>query len=208
MFDIKDDTPPQSRETATLRIAVCRSPAWPEAEPATVSRLADASAALTDAGARVVDLDLPAEFDDLLWAHKVILYREGGAAFLNLYRAHYNELHDDFRQRVENHEGFSNADLARAYDLAARCRPAFDRLAKDFDAVLTPSAPGEAPLGRQPGNPVFNMMWTLLHVPCVNLPGGTGETGLPVGVTLTAARFKDRQLLKIADLVDVILKDS
>ena len=41
-------------------------------------------------------------------------------------------------------------------------------------------------------------MWTLLHVPCVNIPGHRGPNGLPVGVTLTAPRFRDRALLAVA----------
>jgi Asp-tRNA(Asn)/Glu-tRNA(Gln) amidotransferase A subunit family amidase len=44
-------------------------------------------------------------------------------------------------------------------------------------------------------------MWTLLHVPCVNLPVGDGPGGLPVGVTLVGPRFADRQLLVTAQAV-------
>jgi Asp-tRNA(Asn)/Glu-tRNA(Gln) amidotransferase A subunit family amidase len=53
-------------------------------------------------------------------------------------------------------------------------------------------------LGTHPGNAVFNRMWTLLHVPCVNIPGFRGPNGMPVGVTLTGPRFTDRQLLAVA----------
>ncbi len=44
------------------------------------------------------------------------------------------------------------------------------------DALLTPSAPGEAPLGLDwTGDPVFNYIWTALYMPSITLPAGTGR---------------------------------
>jgi len=42
-------------------------------------------------------------------------------------------------------------------------------------------------------------MWTLLHAPCVNLPAFRGPNRMPVGVTLTARRYADRQVLQFAE---------
>ena len=68
-----------------------------------------------------------------------------------------------------------------------------------LDVVLTPSAPGEAPVGlHTTGNAVFNSNWTLLHVPCVGIPVGRGPANLPVGVTLVGPRLSDAKLLGIA----------
>jgi len=163
---------------------------------------AQAETILRDAGATVSTLDLPAPFDGLPAAHKTILFREGRTSFLNLYRAHKALLHEDFRHRVENRDGFTDQALVAAYDLAAQCRVSFDGIASDYDAVLTPSAPGEAPQGAGAGNPALNHMWTLLHVPCVNVPGLTSAAGLPLGMTLTAPRCADRRLLAVAGVVD------
>jgi Asp-tRNA(Asn)/Glu-tRNA(Gln) amidotransferase A subunit family amidase len=44
----------------------------------------------------------------------------------------------------------------------------------------------------------MNAMWTLLHMPCVNVPGAVGPNDLPVGVTLAGPRYGDARLLKIA----------
>jgi Asp-tRNA(Asn)/Glu-tRNA(Gln) amidotransferase A subunit family amidase len=149
-------------------------------------------------------LELPESFSALTIAHKVILFSEGRAAFLNLYRAHRSLLHDDFQHRVENRDGFTNQDLVGAYDLAARCRIDFDAIASDFDAVITPSAPGEAPFGIGAGSPALNQIWTLLHVPCIGLPAMRGPTGMPLGLTVTGPRFSDRRLLALANLLDQI----
>jgi Asp-tRNA(Asn)/Glu-tRNA(Gln) amidotransferase A subunit family amidase len=203
VFGIADDVAPVAVPVRGARIAVCRSPAWSFAQPGTEAAMAMAAERLGAAGAEVTMLDLPESFADLgFGVHQAVMFAEGRAAFLNLARTHPHLLHDDFHARVENRTGITRARQLAAYDLAASCRPVFDAIARDYDAVLTPSARGEAPLAEAgPGDAVFNRMWTLLHVPCVNLPVGNGPGGLPVGVTLVGPRFADRQLLTTAEAV-------
>lgn len=201
VFDIHDDALPGLVTLKGARIAVCRTPDWASATPGTPEAMEAATAALAQRGAIVSELTLPPSFDTLGAMQRIVMHAEGRAAFLNLARAHPHELHDDFHARVENRDGFTRRQLLDAYDHAAACRAEFDGIAEGYDAVLAPSAPGEAPLGSHPGNAVFNRMWTLLHVPCVNLPGLAGPNGMPVGVTLTASRFTDRQLLATAQAV-------
>jgi Asp-tRNA(Asn)/Glu-tRNA(Gln) amidotransferase A subunit family amidase len=199
VFD-PDPAPPATRlEIEGARIALCHTPAWPEAEPAAREAMAEAARRLVARGAIVSDLDLPAAFDGLAEAQSLIMRAEGRAAFLPEYRAHGAALEETLRLMVENVEGRSRADLVGAYDLAARCRQAFDEIAGPYDAILAPSAAGEAPVGLAfTGSFAFNGLWTLLHVPCVNVPGFTGPAGLPVGLTVLGPRFADRQVLAAA----------
>ena len=68
-----------------------------------------------------------------------------------------------------------------------------------LDAILTPAATGEGPPGLSAtGDPLFNRAWTLLQVPCIAMPFGRGETGLPLSVQLVARRHDDRRLLAVA----------
>lgn len=68
-----------------------------------------------------------------------------------------------------------------------------------FDALLSFSATGEAPQGlTSTGSPAFNHLWTLLHLPCINVPGLVGPSGLPIGVQLVGARGDDARLLAVA----------
>lgn len=203
VFAIADDAPPVPVPMRGARIALCHSPAWSFAQPGTEMAMDVAAARLRAAGAVVTMLDLPESFADLgFGVHQAVMFSEGRAAFMSLARTHPDLLHDDFHARVENRTGISRARLAAAYDQAAACRAAFDAIARDYDAILTPSARGEAPLLEAgPGDAVFNRMWTLLHVPCVGIPVCAGPGGLPVGVTLVGPRFADRQLLVTAQAV-------
>ena len=99
---------------------------------------------------------------------------------------------------VEDGGGFGRDALRAAYDLAARARAMFDALAADHDAVLAPSTIAEAPHGlAHTGDLLFNGLFTLLHVPCVNMPLHRAANGLPVGLTLTGPRFSDANVIAV-----------
>ncbi|MDR3511525.1 MAG: amidase [Caulobacteraceae bacterium] len=202
IYDAYDPEPGAAGPLALngARVAVCRTPVWDRAAPETRQALEAGAEALRRAGAEVVELDLPPEFDALAEMQLLIMRAEARIAFLADDRAHPGELEASLKAQVDNAFGYDRAGLLRAYDTAARCRPAFDALAGGFDAILAPSAVGEAPEGLgDVGDLVFNGLWTLLHVPTVNVPAFKGPNGLPVGLTVTGPRFSDRKVIAAAE---------
>ncbi|WP_417599000.1 amidase [Pararhodobacter oceanensis] len=206
VFGIFDDEISDIPALKGLRIAVCRTPAWSQIEDAGRAALQAATAALEAAGVTVETLDLPPVFDGLPDAHKVIMQSEMRSAFLAEHRKFGAELYPEMHAILRNEAGQSRKDLIAAQDLAARCRTEFETLAAPYAAVLTPSTAGVAPLGPDnTGAATFNRIWTLLHMPCVNIPGLTGDAGLPIGVTLTGPRFSDRKLIALAARIGSLL---
>ena len=105
-------------------------------------------------------------------------------------------------KRIEEGLATSAEAFDAATDRAARCRGELDAPFGDFDALLTPSARGEAPAYLDStGHPTFNMVWTLLQLPCVTIPHYTGAGGLPVGIQLIGRHGDDRRLLALAKWV-------
>lgn len=191
-----------------LKVGFTRTHNWELAQPETHGAVERAAKLLAEAGATVFDLDLPSPFETLNAAQKVVMQGEGRVQFLPDYLEHYELLHQDFRNHVENTHQHTPEKLLESLDAAAACRPIFDALfGPDLDVVLTPSSVGEAPHGpsETTGDAVMNAMWTLLHVPCVNIPGAVGPNGLPVGVTLAGPRLSDARLLAIAQAVAPVL---
>jgi amidase len=79
----------------------------------------------------------------------------------------------------------------------------------EFDVLLAPSTAGEAPAGiAATGDPSFNRIWTLLHVPVVHVPVGSGPRGLPVGLTVAGAVGADRAALRAAEWIHARLGGS
>ena len=75
----------------------------------------------------------------------------------------------------------------------------------EFDAMLVPAAPGEAPPVASTGDPIFNRPWTLLHLPCITLPSHRGANGLPVGIQLVGRAGDDARLFAIALFAEAVL---
>jgi len=71
-----------------------------------------------------------------------------------------------------------------------------------FDILLAPCVKGEAPAGLEStGDPSFQAIWTILHVPTMSLPTHSGPRGLPVGIQLVARRHDDQRLFACAKWV-------
>ena len=77
--------------------------------------------------------------------------------------------------------------------------PALADLMGEFDVILTPSAPGAAPHGiGATGQAIFNLLWTLMGTPCVNVPGLSDPGGMPLGVQIVGRFGRDRAALEAA----------
>jgi Asp-tRNA(Asn)/Glu-tRNA(Gln) amidotransferase A subunit family amidase len=64
------------------------------------------------------------------------------------------------------------------------------------DVLLTPTTPGEAPVGKSyAGDPRLQELWTMLHLPSITIPAGRGRRGLPLGIQLVARPYHDFVLL-------------
>ncbi len=211
IYDVFDPEPPTEPdlEISDVRVAICRTPIWNRADSSTQDALTNAAEMLRRAGAQVVDLELPPPFGDLPDLQSLVMRAEARATFLSEYRAHYSMLGESFREQVENIDGITRDQLCAAYDVTAQCRADFDKIASEYHAVLTPSVVGEAPEGlASTGEYIFNGMWTLLHVPCVNVPGFRGPNDLPIGLTVTGRRFSDRRVLAAAEMFGRIFAEA
>jgi Asp-tRNA(Asn)/Glu-tRNA(Gln) amidotransferase A subunit family amidase len=184
-----------------LKVGLARTHNWEQAAPETQAAIERAAALLAEAGATVTDLDLPGEFETLNDDQRAIMAWEAQAQYLPEVMEHGGAAHPGFHDWAMNQKGATPERYLTAVNNAARCRARHDALfGPSLDAILTPSAVGEAPVGPEQttGDAIMNLMWTLLHAPCVNIPGATGPNGLPVGVTLAGPRLGDARLLAVA----------
>ncbi|MFC4275824.1 amidase [Achromobacter aloeverae] len=195
---------PETVALKGLRVGLCRTPYWDKADGYAKAALLEAGRRLEKAGAIVVEFDLPASFAGLDDAQHAVIYGEGRGAFLPVYlgpQRHLLAQHFvDIVENTKNDPQITPKMLVDAYDLAARCRMEFDAMIPGtVDVVMAPASPGEPPEGlSSSGNPVFNAMWTLLHVPCLAIPVGKSPRNLPLGIQLVGPRFADARLIHIA----------
>lgn len=180
------------------RIAIARTPECDGAEPAMQAAVEAAARASERAGARLIEIDMGPAFDGLLAAQKVVMAFEAAQNYCFEYERHGAALHPHSRTLIEEGRRLPYADYAAALAAREAGRRALDAIFAEIDVLLHPSAPGEAPHGlASTGDALFNRVWTLLGVPCVNLPGHTGPNGLPLGVQAIGPVDGDELLLRI-----------
>jgi len=188
------------------RIGFCRTPQWPKADAATMAALESAASKLAKAGARVSEVTLPAKFDELPGPRSKIGDYESSRALAWERRNFEDQI--AVREKLRKADGVTLDEYIAARKVLAECRRLLDIAFGDFDALLVPSAPGEAPKSlATTGDAVFNQIWTALHTPCVTVPVFTGPNGLPMGAQLVGAFGADYTTLACAEWAHRALKE-
>ncbi|HEY7742042.1 MAG TPA: amidase [Burkholderiales bacterium] len=179
------------------RIGFCRTPVWPKLEPTTQQLLEDAAGKLARAGAKVVDVTLPAGFERLEEAQRWIAAFEFARNFTWEIENHWERISEQLRNgRIKDGLSCTPERYLEARNLAEKCRAMLPDAFGDCDVLLAASALGEATIGlSQTGSAAPSAIWTTVHAPSVTLPVFKGPNGLPVGAQLIARRNDDRRLL-------------
>lgn len=168
-------------------------------------RLSEAAAAglaeLVDAlPGRVERLPAPPGFGDLIETQRIIHEYEICRHLAETFEAHWDKVSDSLRPVIERARQIPDAEYEKALGRMRAAEEFFAGVFENFDAILGPSALGEAPLisSGGTGDPVCSTIWTLAGLPCLSLPLLVGETGLPIGVQLIGTPEKDDRLCRTA----------
>jgi Asp-tRNA(Asn)/Glu-tRNA(Gln) amidotransferase A subunit family amidase len=181
------------------RIALCRTPQWPLADADTQRAWSLAASLLAPQAASLTEIELPADLPDLVALQKTVMSFEMARSFSHERVQHRDRLSEPLRVLMDQGMAVSGADHMLALLSAAAARQRVRTLFDRFDAVLAPSAVGEAPVGTDAtGDPVFCRGWTLLGLPCIHLPFTQGSQGLPIGLQVVGRHGDDHRLLATA----------
>ena len=180
-------------------VGLWRTPAWADADDATVRAVETTADRLGTNGVRVEELELPREFDSFLDAQSDVLRFEAARVFAFERTRRADLLSPSSRAELAAGASIPRTRYLEAQASIVRCRALFADAIARFDFLLTASAPGEAPEGLgDTGEAMFNRWGSGLRVPCVNLAGFKGPHGLPVGIQLMGAIDDDSRLLHCA----------
>ena len=174
-----------------------------QAEAGTKYAIKEATERVRDAGASVIEIELPPAFKDALDAQEVIMTYEAwrGLAYERCF--HFGELSVALKDYIAGGGTCARERYDWARHVQATCRAMFWQFFTRFSAVLTPAAAGEAPQNLAfTGSPDFNRMWTMLGVPCVTIPGLRGPANMPVGVQVIGPAGKAHETLAHAGFVE------
>jgi amidase len=201
----RTDMLPQT-ELRGLRVGVCRTHNWAQAQPESVHALEDGAKALAARGAKVREAALPDVFDGIEETFGVISTVESSRALAQEARGHLSALNFWIRDSLAAAAKHSAERFEQAQRHAIDCQRALSEMFAQCDVILTPSTAGEAPADLVAvTNSVFNRVWTLMHVPCLTIPAYQGANGMPVGVQVVGPVGGDRQTMAAAQAIAAAL---
>ncbi len=191
--------PPRQLDAAP-RIGVWRTDLWGTAQDETKAAVAEAAGKLDKAGAKLRDVDLPDAFNGLhVVARATIGFYERAACMAFAWDRHREQLSPQLRRYIENGHKISRNDYVAGLRRLDECRALLPAVFDEFDVLLVPCVPGEAPQGLgATGDPSMQAIWTALHTPTMTLPTHRGPNNLPVGIQLVAPRYDDDRLFACA----------
>lgn len=187
---------------AAPRLLSFRGHYWDQASADAVSALEGAIESLRARGWTIDELPTPTGFSELGHARVVINGYERARSLAWERQHHADSISPAMVRVIEAGWSVPYAQYIEALQTAERWRSWFAGVLDRHDGVVTPSANGEAPKGlASTGAATFQEVWTLLRVPAVTLPLGTGLLGLPVGVQFVGRPYGDAALLALAGRV-------
>jgi Asp-tRNA(Asn)/Glu-tRNA(Gln) amidotransferase A subunit family amidase len=179
---------------ATPHFAFVPTPVWNKAEAETKAAFEELVTAL---GSAVALVELSPPFAEAWETQRTIMATEMAhnlAPFVA--RGEPSEV---MAKLLSEGKRTSAVQYLDALDKAARYTASLVEIFDQYDAIITPAAPGVAPEGLSAtGDPAFCTLWTLTGLPALSLPLLAGESGLPIGVQLVGGPGRDARLLRTA----------
>ena len=179
------------------RFAFVRSPAWKHAETITTEAFAELVETL---GEHISEVEVGPAFERAVDMHRTVMEVDMAHNLHRDFEQGGESLSETLRALIGRGRKVLAVDYTRALSASAALNASLDGVFDEFDAILTPAAPGPAPRGLDStGSPAFCSLWTYLGTPAVTLPLLTADNGLPIGVQLIGRRGNDARLLRTAN---------
>ncbi len=178
------------------RIAFVKGPMWAAAEPYMENLF---KVVLANLGDHAREVEMAGVFDRALDCHQTVMISNVVANVGDIIENHADVLKPETVRRVKTGYGIAAEDYIKAIEFSDTLRAAVDRMFENVDVIITPAAPGEAPVGLEStGNPIFQKIWTLTGVPTLTLPKMTGPNGMPIGLQVIGRSGYDADLFRNA----------
>jgi Asp-tRNA(Asn)/Glu-tRNA(Gln) amidotransferase A subunit family amidase len=178
----------------------------PDLEPAMASAFKKSVAVLRAAGVSIRSIDIAGMLDGLADATiKVQAYEAARfhAQRFEQYGPRLADLADLVRQGLR----MAPSEYEEARGFIAEWKRRIPEMYKATPVILVPAATGPAPLGlSSTGDPRMNAPWTALGTPAISIPMPVGN-GLPLGLQLTADRFRDARVIRTAVRLERLLAE-
>jgi aspartyl-tRNA(Asn)/glutamyl-tRNA(Gln) amidotransferase subunit A len=176
------------------------------ADESVAGQVRAAASAFVHAGAQVSEVKLPASFATIHEAGQRVLEAECGAYHEPALANHRAEFGASIRELAETGLKQPVAVYVRANRARLAFRDEVIPLLREYDALLSPTAPATAPAGLAwTGDASLCAPWSSAGAPSISLPSGVDGAGLPQAIQLVAGAGAEARLLTAAAWCEAVL---
>lgn len=166
-------------------------------EPPMATAIQKVVSVLRSRGMEIKPVPITAMLEKLTGESRVVSTYEGARAHEQRYREYGTRL-QDVAKMVEEGLQIPLGRYQEARAFIAESKRRFDEIYSVTSVLLVPAATGPAPKGlSSTGDSRMNRAWTALGTPAIALPMPV-QSGMPMGIQLTAAPRQDSLLLRTA----------
>lgn len=199
--------PKRLAESKAPKILLVPGELFGECSEDTTQALSNLANQLKSQGAEILTLDNSAILSELVDCHIQIMSWEV-CRNLVLESLQPEKLSDPLKQLMEDGMSMDRDTYTDALNRTGSIQQWIEQTYPDIDAILTPAAPGIAPLGQdKTGSPHMSRPWQAMGLPVVSLIGIESPEKLPIGLQLVGKYRQDDQLLIAANWVQSQIKN-
>lgn len=196
---LKDQTRQIKPASRPWNIAVVKTHTWSQAPSyAQKSLLEFADKLDTVDGIKVTELTLPSEFEKAHEIHAAI-YDKSLSYYFSEEQRQSERISSVMNEMIERGNKISTENYYQSLQLQEQLIEKMDTILMQYDACICLSTAGEAPKRNMMEAPDSSLIWTLLHLPALNIPLFQSVTGLPFGLQLFARKYNDYLMLNFID---------
>lgn len=170
-------------------------------EPAILSAMEAAIAALDKLGVKWKTVALPSYMEETIASHRTVMRAEAAAFHQDRFAEAAERYGHTMREQLELGYQTSAVDYLQAQRIRTLFRSEMMLLFDEVDMLLTPSTPYVAPYGYKTGSPIFNGPFTNTGLPSMTIPIGfdtASSKKLPIGMQLAGPLMREDRLLTLA----------
>jgi Asp-tRNA(Asn)/Glu-tRNA(Gln) amidotransferase A subunit family amidase len=149
-------------------------------------------------GVKVTELTLPEEFEKTHEIHAAI-YDKSLSYYFAEEHLQSERISPVMSEMIERGNKISADTYFQSLQLQEHFINSMDNIMERYDACICLSTAGEAPKRNVMEAPDPSLMWTLMHLPAINLPVFQSPSGLPFGLQVFARKYNDSLLLSFVD---------
>jgi Asp-tRNA(Asn)/Glu-tRNA(Gln) amidotransferase A subunit family amidase len=176
--------------------AFFKGPAWDQCDTATQEAFAELVDALGD---RVRTVEIDSVYEEVFAWQRIVMEADIARNLGEFYDRAGDNMSDLLKGMIERGRQVRAVDYAIGMERMQLFNESFGEMTAAFDAIITPAATGEAPVGLgSTGSPACSTLWSFTGMPALSLPLLQGEAGMPLGVQLVTRRHDDARLFRNA----------